>query len=427
MRIVSASIQNFKRIEVIEIEPDGSVIEVTGANEQGKSSVLDAIEAALGGKRHEPAQPIRRGAEEEGARVVLDLGDLVVERRWSAASDRLVLKTPDGASFPKAQSRLDQLIGGLAFDPLEFMTKKPSEQRETLLELAGVDLDEIEARRVTVYQERRTAGRILKAAQARLDGAPTAAADTPEEEIDVAALNTELRTAVAEMEENHAARQKVTEKEQDAKTAAALHARKLEDIAALERELLRARTRCEELAKMKTSTRTAARKARAEVLKLIDPDMSAIQERIESAAAVNREVGKLRERKGLEFEVKRLEIEHESQEEQLAAIEEEKRRALAEADMPIDGLEVTDEGVLFEGLPLDQASMSRRVRICTAISAALAPELQIALVRSGNDLDRESLAAFYSYCQEVGLQAWVERIDGITDDALVIEAGRLEK
>ena len=43
MQIVSAFIQNFKRVEVVEVDQAGEVVEVTGANAQGKSSILDAI------------------------------------------------------------------------------------------------------------------------------------------------------------------------------------------------------------------------------------------------------------------------------------------------------------------------------------------------------------------------------------------------
>ena len=53
MHIIRAEIQDFKRVSVAAIDA-GGIVEITGGNGQGKSSVLDAIEAALAGKDHSP-------------------------------------------------------------------------------------------------------------------------------------------------------------------------------------------------------------------------------------------------------------------------------------------------------------------------------------------------------------------------------------
>lgn len=74
---------------------------------------------------------------------------------------------------------------------------------------------------------------------------------------------------------------------------------------------------------------------------------------------------------------------------------------------------------------MSQAAMSRRIRVCTAIVSALNPELRIALVRRGNDLDDDVIKEFYAYCEEVDLQPWVERVKPSIEGAVVIEAGRV--
>ena len=38
---------NFKRLRAVDVRPNGSVVEIAGRNGQGKSSVLDAIMAAI--------------------------------------------------------------------------------------------------------------------------------------------------------------------------------------------------------------------------------------------------------------------------------------------------------------------------------------------------------------------------------------------
>ena len=49
MNIVKLRAENIKRIVAVEIEPDGALVQITGRNGAGKSSVLDAIWWALAG------------------------------------------------------------------------------------------------------------------------------------------------------------------------------------------------------------------------------------------------------------------------------------------------------------------------------------------------------------------------------------------
>lgn len=74
-RITLATIKNFKRIKDVTIAPgaDSTVVLIGGKNRQGKSSTLDALTTALGGKRSQPTDPVRHGADE--ASIVLALND----------------------------------------------------------------------------------------------------------------------------------------------------------------------------------------------------------------------------------------------------------------------------------------------------------------------------------------------------------------
>jgi DNA repair exonuclease SbcCD ATPase subunit len=426
MKIISASVENFQRVEVIEIDAAGNIVEISGANGQGKSSILDAITATLGGKRHQPAEPIRRGAEEEGCRVVLDLGELVVERRWTVRSDRLVVRrTKDGSTFSRAQEKLATIVGVLAFDPMAFLGKKPAEQRATLLELVGIDLDELDRWRSEAYDDRRDAGRALRAARAQLDGAEEPAPGTPEELEDVSALTASLREVLAQQRENDATREAAAAIVASAETAGRVHAAKAQELARLRDQVARAEVELQELASAKESAEADAEMVRARVARLEDPDTETIQERIQAAERVNVEVRKRQERDRLAVAVEDAADVVKSQDDIIKSIDREKAELLQSARMPIEGLSVTDDGVLFDGLPLGQAATSMKIRVCTAIGAALNPELRIALVRSGNDLDRDTLAVFYDQCLTDGVQAWVERIEPTLPDALVIEAGRV--
>ena len=55
---------NFMRLKTVEITPDGNVVTISGRNAQGKSSVLNALTAALGGTNsNNLPRPVRDGEE----------------------------------------------------------------------------------------------------------------------------------------------------------------------------------------------------------------------------------------------------------------------------------------------------------------------------------------------------------------------------
>ena len=60
MKIIKFEAEHVKRIAVVEITPAGHVVEITGKNGQGKTSVLDSIWWALAGTRSHQPEPINR-------------------------------------------------------------------------------------------------------------------------------------------------------------------------------------------------------------------------------------------------------------------------------------------------------------------------------------------------------------------------------
>jgi len=113
MNIVSITSENFKRIKAVHIKPTGDVVVVGGRNAQGKSSVLDSIAAALGGKELMPDEALRQGAD--GGQITVDLGDIIVTRTFGpAGKTALKVTNKEGASFASPQSMLDKLVGRLS-------------------------------------------------------------------------------------------------------------------------------------------------------------------------------------------------------------------------------------------------------------------------------------------------------------------------
>src|SRR4051812_15757401 len=159
MHIIRFEAQNIQRLSAVTIEPsaDASAVVLAGANEEGKSSVLDSIEMALGGEKVLPPEPIRRGQEK--AQIVVDLGDMIVTRRFTAKGSSLTVTNREGLSYPSPQALLNGFYNKLSFDPLAFAHAKADEQAGILRRLAGLDTKDLDDARKKLFEARTIANR----------------------------------------------------------------------------------------------------------------------------------------------------------------------------------------------------------------------------------------------------------------------------
>ena len=127
MRIHQIEVSNVLKIKDVTAKFDPHFQVVGGRNAQGKSSLIQAIWLALGGGNasKETVLPIRHG--ETKASVVLDLGDLIVTRSWTAKGTRLTVKTPEGAGFTSPQAQLDKLMGKFSCERQRIETERTHE------------------------------------------------------------------------------------------------------------------------------------------------------------------------------------------------------------------------------------------------------------------------------------------------------------
>ena len=117
IRINSLEAENVKRIRAVKIEPTATGLTVVGGrNNQGKTSVLDAIAWALGGERYRPSAAQRQGsAIPPRLKVTLSNG-IVVERSGKNSS----LKVTDPMGNKAGEKPLDAVVEELARDLPKF-------------------------------------------------------------------------------------------------------------------------------------------------------------------------------------------------------------------------------------------------------------------------------------------------------------------
>lgn len=409
MKIVSLQAENVKRLRAVEIRPDGALVVIKGKNGAGKSSVLDAIWMALGGKSAIPSEPVRTGNKK--ASIRLELTDLVVTRTLTPdGGGTLKVEGKDGTKFSSPQAMLDKLVANLSFDPLEFSRMKPKAQAATLSALVGLDFSKQEIERQKHFERRTDVNREVKRLEGELSGVREHR-DAPADELSVAAMMDELRAGEAV----HA---KIAKAVADAK----LEERKAADARA---EVEKLRSRAIEL---KGIAEQADKKADALSLEGYSlaktaPDVAAMRTRIASADAVNTKVRENKKRAEL---AKKLSVQRAAAEgltDSIQSIDDDKQRQLQEAAFPLPGLSLTYDGVTLNNLPFEQASSAEQLRASVAIGLALNPKLRVLLVRDGSLLDEDSLRLVAEMATAKDAQVWVERVG--THDAIgvLIEDG----
>jgi DNA repair exonuclease SbcCD ATPase subunit len=88
--IISLEVENVKRLTAVSLRPKAGLNIVGGKNGQGKSSLLDSIAMALGGKNEIPGEPLRRGTEKGSVTMTLSNG-LTIKRGFTAKGTSLVV------------------------------------------------------------------------------------------------------------------------------------------------------------------------------------------------------------------------------------------------------------------------------------------------------------------------------------------------
>lgn len=402
MKVIRLEAENIKRLEAIDITPEGHLVEITGKNGAGKTSVLDALWWALAGTGTIQSQPIRRG--QERARIKLDLGDLIITRRFNKQEDgsfttSVTVENADGARYPSPQSMLDALVGSLTFDPLDFTRKKAKDQFETLKRLTGLDFADIEKANAEDYAERTIVNRRVRDLRGVAASLEQGLPDEEPQKADEAGLIKQLVEASAwnlAIEKDRASRQTVQERIEGIQT--------------------RIRNLTEEMHGLQAKQATLP--------ELATPvDAAAISARLDEAKAANEVYDQWEERNRILTQAEAGDAEAEVLSARMEKRNADKRQMIAETKMPVDGLGFGDGVVLLHEQPFDQGSDAEQLRASIAIAAAANPKLRVIRVRDGSLLDDDLMALLTEFATEHDMQVWVETVSSGRPGAIQIVDG----
>lgn len=410
MKITKLTASNFMGLRAVEINPDGSVVTISGANEAGKSSVLNAICAGLGAKL--PDIPIREGETNAEITIVLDkykVTKSLTRTTGGGYSHRLQVEDANGGTVKKPQTFLNELLGALTFDPFKFSNMRDDERRDILIEMTGLDLSKIEAERTALYDDRTQVGRDQKAAEGAAKMTEPLDADSiPDKAIDVAALSGEKDRINDLLWDYEGAEEKLL----DAKVAAT----KAEaDIKALQKSLDQYNEKIKEYEKIITDDKERMGKHRERLIKINDE--------IETSTQANE---KIQDKKTWITAMVRAQAyadKYKVLSSGIKALDTAKEKAVKAATMPVKGLSFSEDGVILDGIPFGQLSKSRRIRASIEIGMKMNPEIRILMIEDGSLLDNDSMKIVQEMAEKHDFQIWIEVVDETGTVGIYIEDG----
>lgn len=419
LRVIELRAENLKRLKVVQLKPgNANVIEVTGRNSQGKSSVIDAIWVALQGAAmlKDIPNPVRNGADK--ATVYLDLGDYIVERTIERdKTPKLKVSARIGdvtTNISSPQTLLDSLLSDLCIDPTDFMRQAPKDQLTTFLGIVDTEnfLLTAETKRKAVFDRRRDVGRDRDRVKGALDSMERP--ELPAEPIDKAAALDELDRAQAHNAKIDGHKKNIERAENLRDTERAKIERLREEIAVCERTI----ATCDEQSQRN-----------AEALAALTPiDVAATRQKIEQADREQALTRQAQDYDRMQHEFNGLDGAYNALTAALEEIDASKGTWLAEKKLPVPGIafDVANNQVLYNGVPLKQCSSSEQLRVSLMIAMAQAPKLRVIRIKDGNCLDSESMAVVEEMAGANDFQLWVERVDESGEIGVVIEDGEIK-
>ncbi|MBE6172339.1 AAA family ATPase [Enterococcus sp. DIV1304_2] len=414
VKINKLEIENVKRVKAVKIEPNASGLTIVGGNNnQGKTSVIDAIAWGLGGNKYKPSQAHREGSVTPPHLHIVMNNGLIVERKGKNSD----LKVIDPNGEKAGQNLLNSFVEELAIDLPKFMDSSNKEKANILLQIIGVgdQLYELERKEQEVYNKRHAIGQIADQKKKFAAEQPYFP-EAPKELISVSDLVTKQQEILARNGENQQKRNQVNQisfqLEQSKSNIQAINLRIEELQAQLQKEQIEFNRLAEDL--------TIAQKT-AESLQ--DESTQELQQNIAEVDEINRRVRANLDKDKAEEDANDYKNQYDVLTNDINSIRKEKVSLLTNAQLPLQGLSVAEGELTYNGQKWDNMSGSDQLKVSTAIVRKLKPDCGFILLDKLEQMDMVTLNEFGQWLEQEGLQAIATRVSTGDECEIIIEDG----
>lgn len=414
MKINKLEIENVKRVKAVRMEPSANGLTVIGGkNNQGKTSILDAIAWALGGESFRPSEAARKGSViPPNLKIVMNNG-LVVERKGKNSS----LKVTDPSGQKAGQQLLDSFVEKLALNLPKFMESSGKEKAKTLLQIIGVgeQLTAMNQQETELYNERLAIGRIADQKEKYAKEQPYFP-EAPKDLVSPSDLIRQQQEILARNGENQRKRDRLNEITMNKH-------RVFDDIGRLDEQISTLQVQKKQLMEEYEQAVRDEEIAMKTVQDLQDESTAELENNIASIEEINRKVRANLDKEKAEDDAREYRKQYQGLTEQLEKVREEKTALLDSAELPLPELSVRDGELIYKGQKWDNMSGSDRLKVSTAIVRKLNPECGFVLLDKLEQMDLDTLQEFGSWLESEGLQAIATRVSTGEECSIIIEDG----
>lgn len=408
IKINSLELENVKRVKLVKLEPTEKGLTImAGNNNQGKTSILDAIAWALGGNKFKPSKAQREGSSIP-PKLNVELSNGVRVERSGINGD---LKVMDSSGNKAGQALLNSFLSELALDIPKFMNQSSKDKARTLLDIIGVgeELFQLDAEEDKLMDDRRLVGRNRDQKENHANEM-VFHKDVPSELVSAKELIDKQQSILAKNGENQRLRQ-------NAEFLKTNHAQLLYERDQLTKSLQKLNEQIELSSKdLEVANKTA--------LDLHDESTAELEESINNIDVINSKIRENLNREVALDEFEQYKNEYDNYTHQIESIRDKRMGLLKGADLPLKGLSVEDGELTFNGQQWDNMSGSEQLRVATAIVRRLNPDCGFVLLDKLEQFDPLQLKTFAEWLEAEGLQAIGTRVGSSGhDNEIIIEDG----
>ena len=413
MKILELNIRNLRKIEAIDINPASNMIKIEGKNNQGKTTILDSILFALGGGKV-PGGVIKDG--ESKSIITVKFGDYIVKKTITDVSTYLTVETISGMKPKNPQSFLNDLVGKIAFDPLEFMRMDSKKQVDILKKVMGIEekINQLKIDEKNTMEERTFSGREMS----RYEALCREVIKPITEPESISSITSELDKLQKQREDYHI---------------------QLDDIAKTKNQKVQIENAINELERSLAKLHIEQKEISAKLNDFEEENIKDFVDKIDHDIANKKTVLNHHELVLTEFnkykiysENRKIFSEKEKQyndlDSKVESIRREIKETLSNAKLPIPGLDLTDNELLYNGHGFENVCESSKLKISVALTMAMNPKLKVILIRDGSLLDNDSLKEIQTIADKEDYQIWIEKVasEKGEEDAIYIVEGEVK-
>ena len=417
VKITALEAENVKRIKAVALTPSPTGLTLVGGNNnQGKTSVLDALAWALGGDRFRPDAAQRDGAIAPAHLKVTLSNGVVVERKGKNAS--LTVTDPTGRR--SGQQLLNAFVEPLALDLPRFMDASDKEKADILLRIIGIGA-ELHTRDLEIkglYDKRTFTGQLAAQKKHFAEGL-ISYPEAPDEPVSASELIRQQQDILARNGENQRLRAQYAELEQQVQQCVDELKRTRERIATLQQL-------ADELDAKHTKLFNQQETARKTVSQLQDESTAELEASIRDIEETNRKVRANLEKSRAEDEAAQYASEYDRLTESIQQKRADRMALLNGADLPLPGLSVEDGVLTYKGKHWRDMSGSDQLRVAAAIVRRLNPDCGFVLLDKLEQMDMTTLQEFSAWLEAEGLQAIATRVSTGSECQIIIEDGMVK-